>query len=267
MTTFIFYSRVISVLLHLLLVQSVDEKYEACKPKTCGADPPLTIKYPFFIPDEEKDFCGYPGFHVVCKQNKTIYQTSRGSEYIVRNISYEDHSFRLVNQMVMDKKCIPRLHNFALDRSSVLFDQDFVDLKLLYSCYEPLPPLLNYTERQTSCENNKSLPSFAVLDPERKIVCEEMPCGYCVAAPVEWDGTDRNETLQSNIDYEKLLENGFNLRWNGISCNKCEESGGLCGFDNGNGTVCFCPDRPHREHCNDDGKPLNLTTVIFPLAP
>ncbi|KAH6771485.1 hypothetical protein C2S52_016288 [Perilla frutescens var. hirtella] len=261
--TFIFYSRIISLLLYLLLAQSADEKYETCsQPRICGADPPLTIKYPFFIPDQERDFCGYPGFHIVCKENKAIYNTSHG-EYIVRNISYEDHSFKIVNSKVLNSKCIPRLISFALDRSPFIFDQDFVDLKLLYSCNETLSQT-NYTKLQTSCEANKSLQSYAALDPKREINCEGMPCLHCVAAPVELEGTNRNETLDNNVDYEKLLENGFSLRWDGISCNECEQSGGFCGFDDSNGTMCFCSDQPHRQHCYD-GVPI-VGIFIFLLA-
>ncbi|KAH6815003.1 hypothetical protein C2S51_019823, partial [Perilla frutescens var. frutescens] len=93
-----------------------------------------------------------------------------------------------------------------------------------------------------------------------------MPCRHCVAAPVELEGTDRNETFENNVDYEKLLENGFSLRWDGISCNECEQSGGFCGFDDSNGAMCFCSDQPHRQHCYDRLRVIPRSRLRFEIS-
>ncbi|KAL8035140.1 hypothetical protein ABFS82_12G074800 [Erythranthe guttata] len=231
-----------------LFVQSSKnhEKYEACGPTTCGTDPPITIRYPFHLVNKNTKFCGYPGFHITCKENKTlVYKTSHG-EYIIKNISYENKSFRLVNSKVLDSKCMPRLKYFSLDRAPFFLDQYSVDLKLLYSCDESFLKI-KYGKYRVACDSNHSLRSYAVLDPERRIKCNEMACNDCVAAPVELNGASRNMSM----DYMELLENGFMLKWEGISCGKCERSGGRCGFDEKNGAACFCRDRPRREDCYD----------------
>ena len=75
-------------------VWSLDSKYEACLPQNCGSGPNIT--YPFWILDNDTDFCGYPGFEVACEQRKPIYRTSR-SHYLIKDIFYQNQSFRLVN--------------------------------------------------------------------------------------------------------------------------------------------------------------------------
>ncbi|KAL7132448.1 hypothetical protein ABFS83_12G074900 [Erythranthe nasuta] len=164
-----------------LFVQSSknDEKYEACGPTTCGTDPPITTRYPFHLVNKNTKFCGYPGFHITCKENKTlVYKTSQG-EYIIKNISYENKSFRIVNSKALDSKCMPRLKYFSLDRAPFFLDQNFVDLKLLYSCNESFFQI-KYGKNRVACDSNHSRQSYAVFDPERRI--SVMKC----AAMIVW---------------------------------------------------------------------------------
>ena len=93
----------------------VDPKYEACKPKNCGSGPNLS--YPFYIYDNETDFCGYPGFGILCEENKPLFTTSR-NDYFIETISHEIQSFRLVNVEVVNTLCVAPQHYFAFDSSS-----------------------------------------------------------------------------------------------------------------------------------------------------
>ncbi|KAJ9708246.1 hypothetical protein PVL29_000350 [Vitis rotundifolia] len=97
---------------------------------------------------------------------------------------------------------------------------------------------------------------------------EEMACERYMGAPVDWERRQYNQTVES-MDYIELLKNGFSLQWTGINCVDCQLSGGSCGFDENNGAICFCPDRPHTAHCNDGEAKNNrllFLTFIFCLV-
>lgn len=208
-----FFNFSITFLLHAFSVESVlapDWRYEACQPKNCGNGP--NISYPFQIIDENIDFCGYPGFEVACEDNKPIYSTSSTeSDYIIEDIFYDSHSFRLVNSEVTNLSCPSPQKFFASDRSSFGFGPHFVDLWLFYKCNGLFPR--KYAQNLIECASNNTCRSYAVLDTgEKSINCSEMPCESYVAAPVELEGGQQNQTVES-IDYIELLRNGFALEW------------------------------------------------------
>ncbi|KAK3031582.1 hypothetical protein RJ639_036381 [Escallonia herrerae] len=192
-------------------VQSADWEYETCRPRKCTTGP--NIRYPFYIEDDKNDtsFCGYPGFNVACENDKPVYATSRGN-YIVKDIFYEERSFRLVNDVATNNStCLSPDSFFAFDRSSFEFGPNFVDLYLFYHCNDSFPE--NYTQNLIACASNATHRSYAVLNTgKNEINCSAMPCESYVAAPVEVQGGQDNQTVES-IDYTKLLENGFTLEW------------------------------------------------------
>ncbi|KAK3012904.1 hypothetical protein RJ639_008407 [Escallonia herrerae] len=204
----------ISILIRAFVVefvQSADWEYETCRPRNCTRGP--NIGYPFYIEDDKNDtsFCGYPGFNVACKNDKPVYATSR-SNYIVEDIFYEERSFRLVNaEATYNSPCLSPDSFFAFDRSSFEFGHNFVDLYLFYHCNDSFPE--NYTQNLIACASNATHRSYAVLNTgKNEINCSAMPCESYVAAPVEVQGGQDNQTVES-IDYTKLLENGFTLEW------------------------------------------------------
>lgn len=229
--------------------QTVDRKYNACKPRSCGNGP--TISYPFQIIEDgsDIDFCGYPGFEVKCENRTPIYATSL-SKYIIEEISLKNQTFRLVNTDVMHSCRVPS-RNFSFDRSSLDFGPNFVDLYLFYNCSNEIPE--KYTRNPITCLSNSNFTlynSFSVLNTGKEDVdCTEMPCESYVHAPVELVGGRRNQTVEG-LDYLQLLENGFTLRWSGLRCGVCKKSGGHCGYSRRK-PVCFCTDGVHHKDCHD----------------
>ena len=71
-----------------------------------------------------------------------------------------------------------------------------------------------------------------------------MACERYVGAPVDWEGRQYNQTVET-MDYIELLKNGFSLRWTGINCIECQLSGGRCVFDENNDAASLCPDRSY----------------------
>ncbi|CAL5399797.1 unnamed protein product [Camellia sinensis] len=209
------------------IVSYPDWQYEACRPKNYGTGPNIT--YPFYVVDNETDFCGYPGFKVSSEAKKPVYRTSL-SDYFIEDIFYQSNSFHLVNVEVINSRCPALLHDFAFDSSPFQFGPNFAGLYLFYNCSNLFPS--NYA--QTNGFN-----------------CSQFPCELSVHAPVEIEGGQQNRVVET-MDYAELLRTGFTLEWMGISCAaECENSGGHCGFNNNN-SVRFCPDRPYGKRCNND---------------
>ncbi|GMP59001.1 hypothetical protein CsSME_00022455 [Camellia sinensis var. sinensis] len=182
----------------------------------------------------------FDGFKVSCEAKKPVYWTSL-SDYFIEDIFYQNNSFHLVNVEVINSRCPAPLHDFAFDSSPFQFGPNFADLYLFYNCSNLFPS--NYSQYPITCASNATQNSFAYLDTGTDgFNCSQFPCELWVHAPVEIEGGQQNQVVET-MDYAELLRIGFTLEWMGISCAaECENSGGHCGFNNSN-SVCFCNDR------------------------
>ncbi|XP_037497370.1 LEAF RUST 10 DISEASE-RESISTANCE LOCUS RECEPTOR-LIKE PROTEIN KINASE-like 1.2 [Jatropha curcas] len=235
------------IILSVDLVLSAESKYEACKPKNCGTGP--NISYPFYIRKNHTDYCGHPGFNVLCENRKPIYKTSR-AHYIIQNINYENQSFRLIDTEILDSTCPTPSKNYTFDRSSVDFSPYHADIFFFYNCNTSISA--NYKESGIPCNGKSKNETFIALVPrDEPLNWNLKACESIVAAPVQLEQENINQTIV-HVDYKKLLKNGFTLKWIGLgySCGECQRSGGHCGFEEGN-SVCYCPDGSHPKHCND----------------
>ncbi|KAB1205597.1 hypothetical protein CJ030_MR7G017769 [Morella rubra] len=222
--------------------------YESCPPGNCGTGP--NISYPFYVFGTGEDNCGLPGFGIGCNQSKPIYETSTG-QYVIRDIFYENQTFRLVNGEFADGSCFARLHNFTFDRSSLQFTRNHADLLFFYHCNASFS--IGYEKSVVACASNATLRSFVVLVNDVRHFNESTSdCEAFVAAPVELEGGYCNQTI-GNVDYRKLLKNGFTLEWSGFDCVACQRSGGRCGYEKGD-NVCYCHDRIHHSSCHEAPK-------------
>ncbi|GMP58994.1 hypothetical protein CsSME_00022449 [Camellia sinensis var. sinensis] len=159
-------------------------QHEACRPKNCGTGPNIT--YPFYVADNETDFCGYPGFKVSCEAKKPVCWTSL-SDYFTEDIFYQYNSFSLVNVQVINSRCPASLHDIAFDSSPFQFGPNFVDHYLFYNCSNLFPS--NYSQYQITCASNATDNSFAYLDARTDgFTCSQFPCELSVHAPVDIQG-------------------------------------------------------------------------------
>ncbi|KAJ4709886.1 LEAF RUST 10 DISEASE-RESISTANCE LOCUS RECEPTOR-LIKE PROTEIN KINASE-like 1.2 [Melia azedarach] len=244
-------------------VQSTDlSKYEACKPSNCGSGP--NISYPFYIRDAGTDFCGFPGFLIECKQKKPVYKTSKGY-FTIEDISYENQSFRLLDEEVFNDTCIAPVQNFSFDRSSLNFIPYHADLYFFHNCNTSF--YLNYTTSEVACAANatRNTTTFVALVPrDEDLNCSSIACDSVISSPVQLGEEEINQTVTS-FDYVKLLKDGFSLKWTGYNCAHCRKSGGQCGFENET-SVCFCPDGSHPYSCNNGRLTANFTTFFFNIS-
>lgn len=112
----------LSILIFILIFISpetpsaaVDFHFEVCRrPASCGDN--QKIQYPFHIQDRQPPYCGYPGFMLKChhRTGHPILHLS-GRDFFVRNISYENHSFRLSDDAVLTASgCRSLVQNLSL---------------------------------------------------------------------------------------------------------------------------------------------------------
>ncbi|MCL7026716.1 hypothetical protein MKW94_028021 [Papaver nudicaule] len=218
------------------LASSLDQRFADCKPKHCGNG--LFISYPFWI---ENDYCGYPGFQVTCKNNEPILYAA-GYDYIIRDISYANRSFLVVNPVAYNAACpVPFRNSTFTDQSPFTTGSGVQTLSFFYNCTNFSHTLYDkyIYPVNTSCVTFLPDPkhfSFAGFVPAGKSVYDMLTCQTPVNIPVEEDSSLR--TLGQVNGYLPLLTKGFTLEWNKPPCSDCEASGGYCGIDE-NGLVVF----------------------------
>ncbi|XP_022923748.1 LEAF RUST 10 DISEASE-RESISTANCE LOCUS RECEPTOR-LIKE PROTEIN KINASE-like 1.2 [Cucurbita moschata] len=222
---------------------SSDEKFEACAPKSCGKGP--NISYPFRVAHSHSPFCGLPTFDITCRHEYPVIKIS-GEDYIIREISYQAHSFLVANAAVYDVKCPTPLHNFTLHRTPFTYTPDHIGFFFFYNCTS-LPPKFSYP---IHCSNTTKLHSFAAFHDG---FMEHMnfsvdSCQSSVEVPIDIPNQDDDFSGLLRKSYSDVLKMGFTLNWSAQNCSNCETSGGRCGFES-NEFVCFCPDGPHLQTC------------------
>lgn len=236
-------------------VLSVNPKFEACTPRSCGNGPP--IKYPFWIPYEQDSFCGYPHFEITCMDNNPVIRTYDNYDLLVKDISYSNSSFTAANMAVYeDKSCPAPMYNYTLDldQTPFTYSPQNSNLSFFYNCTtEPM----DYPAYEVDCAKNATHYSFAVFHKEalehKNYSLNE--CQFMVNAPLSLNSTV-NFTSLLRMNYTEVLKMGFLLNWRAApDCQHCEKSGGHCGFDN-NKFLCFCKDKSYPKSCGGDGNTL-----------
>ncbi|XP_056165172.1 LEAF RUST 10 DISEASE-RESISTANCE LOCUS RECEPTOR-LIKE PROTEIN KINASE-like 1.2 isoform X2 [Syzygium oleosum] len=236
----------ISILEDTVASSSNEVSYEACKPHGCrGEGDPLKISYPFYIPGEGRELCGYPGFEITCNETKTMY-----AHYSVKSISYKESSIDLVSQG--DISCLaPRSFTFV-PMNIFLNNSFFLHPRLLFlvNCTNPSFP---FPTSPVSCTSNATYNSSVALLPNGTFYNPSGSCRSSSVVPVQLKKGFSNQTIK-DVDYKELLENGFRLKWDLLtneSCTGCQDSGGRCGRSRDRDFLCYCPHGTnHPRDCN-----------------
>ncbi|XP_010540002.1 PREDICTED: LEAF RUST 10 DISEASE-RESISTANCE LOCUS RECEPTOR-LIKE PROTEIN KINASE-like 1.2 isoform X1 [Tarenaya hassleriana] len=215
---------------------SLDPKFEACEPKSCGNGPIIT--YPFYLYDKQEPFCGYPNFEIACNDSEFPVLSISGEEYIIRTISYTSQSFLAVNSLAYQDPCPRPLHNLTLHRTPFSVSPSHVNFTLAYDCVEKPEKVATFP---VDCASNNTHRSFGIF--RREYVAQEgFSFGSCqkfVDIPVAADSeSDANRLMK--MSYVEILKTGFVLNWTAHSCLRCKNSGGRCGSDKQE-FICLCP--------------------------
>ncbi|XP_061350606.1 LEAF RUST 10 DISEASE-RESISTANCE LOCUS RECEPTOR-LIKE PROTEIN KINASE-like 1.2 [Gastrolobium bilobum] len=238
---------------------SVNPKFEACTPQSCGNGP--AIKYPFWIPYEQEPYCGYPQFEITCKDKNPIL-TASNYDFLVKDISYSNSSFTATNIAVFEDKCPAPIYNYSLDQTPFSYSSENSNLSFFYNCTtEPI----DYPTYGVDCAKNATHYSFAVFHKEaleHKNSFNE--CQFMVNAPLYMNAAVNFSSLL-RMNYTEILKMGFLLNWTAPDCQYCEKSGGRCGFD-GSQFLCFCKDKSYLKSCGGGktfGKYTDRTLYSF----
>ncbi|XP_060669329.1 LEAF RUST 10 DISEASE-RESISTANCE LOCUS RECEPTOR-LIKE PROTEIN KINASE-like 1.2 isoform X2 [Ziziphus jujuba] len=233
-------------------VGAVDQYYLNCSlpARTCGDN--QTIRFPFYLRDQQNPYCGYPGFEVSCDEDgHSILNLFVNDPYIVRHISYEKRSLIVSNAAISHNStpnCIPPLQNisfpnerFKLPKQNQVF--------LLSDCSPPRVP-----EYEIGCSSENAT-NWILGVPENEKeqlgnLSKKCGDGKVVVMPVkDYDSSD-----DESVGMRQVLSRGFELTWKADDCSRCQNSGGVCGFNTSSYLFqCYCEDRPHRVRCQGDG--------------
>ncbi|XP_056165103.1 LEAF RUST 10 DISEASE-RESISTANCE LOCUS RECEPTOR-LIKE PROTEIN KINASE-like 1.2 [Syzygium oleosum] len=240
---------------------SLDEvSYEVCKTHSCKGNC-LNISYPFYIPGEGRELCGYRGFEITCEGTKATYAT-----YTVKSISYEESSIELVRQR--DTSCFaPR--PFIFVPINIFLNNSFsLHPKLLffYNCTNPSS--FPFPTSPVSCTSNATYNiSVALKPPNSTFYRQNNSCLSVSAVPVQLKEGFSNQTIK-DVNYKELLGNGFQLKWDILTnkiCTGCRESGGRCGRSRDTDFLCYCPHGTNNPRdCNSGGGNRRLWWKIGP---
>nr|XP_048318005.1 LEAF RUST 10 DISEASE-RESISTANCE LOCUS RECEPTOR-LIKE PROTEIN KINASE-like 2.7 [Ziziphus jujuba var. spinosa] len=225
-----------------------DQYYLNCSlpARTCGDN--QTIRFPFYLRDQQNPYCGYPGFEVSCDEDgHSILNLFVNDPYIVRHISYEKRSLIVSNAAISHNStpnCIPPLQNisfpnerFKLPKQNQVF--------LLSDCSPPRVP-----EYEIGCSSENAT-NWILGVPENEKeqlgnLSKKCGDGKVVVMPVkDYDSSD-----DESVGMRQVLSRGFELTWKADDCSRCQNSGGVCGFNTSSYLFqCYCEDRPHRVRC------------------
>ncbi|XP_039163837.1 LEAF RUST 10 DISEASE-RESISTANCE LOCUS RECEPTOR-LIKE PROTEIN KINASE-like 2.1 [Eucalyptus grandis] len=244
---------VICIALHIFFIAILEDhvessSYEACEPRNCGIDD-FNLSYPFYIPEEESNLCGYPGFEITCREKRATY-----GSYAVKSISYNESSIELVSPR--DTSC------FAPRPSPLLPGNVFLEdsfsrhpiLSFFYNCTDPSFP---FNTSSVNCTSNATYNASVALIPNSTFHRQGGSCRSFAEVPVQLEENISNQTIK-DVDYKELLHKGFQLKWDlSTSCTGCEKSGGRCGRSQDTNFRCYCPHGTiHPSICNSGGMSL-----------
>jgi hypothetical protein len=247
------FSFIINIFLFLSLfflipihVTSDGETYKSCAPFSCGNF--TNLSYPFWSFNNQPSYCGHPNFRLDCK-NLTIdiklqkfrvidiNQTSQLLRIARLDLwSYNDNDASIV-------PCPKKYINVTIDLDFFAYTSNYEKYTLLYEC-DPLPTDSYISGSSLSSEVSQVISCLIEGEPRDAYVVSRakvddfkgLKCKNNITVP---------GLKNSIIDASSVLDEGFEVRWNGVEqniCDGCIKSGGRCGYNvSENAIMCLCP--------------------------
>ncbi|KAK4430244.1 hypothetical protein Salat_1325100 [Sesamum alatum] len=132
-------------------------QYEACVPTNCSNGP--NISFPFYVPDRQKSYCGYPGFVLYCSRDGFPVLRLPENDYVVEHIYYRNRSLHVYNAAVepvirsAGSSCLPRISNTSLAAAAGFDYVNVTGLHLFSNCTKPLP--VELLENKIGCNSSE----------------------------------------------------------------------------------------------------------------
>ncbi|KAJ1684942.1 hypothetical protein LUZ63_016332 [Rhynchospora breviuscula] len=262
---------VISLLFHLWSVALSDAvEKNKCDPVKCGN---VDISYPFWIPNQQAEYCGYPTLEIDCRDDKPFLVQSYDTNYYIDRVFYDNSSFVLVNSFLVNWKSncsVPRF-NVSLGLGPMVVSKINKELVFFFNCGNMSTPPGEYqpVKCDTGLSDGVSNDSFVRLfeyynDGVTSVPGESLSNCSISRIPVSgWNGSGVGQ-------YTTLMNDGFLVELKVTSCSDCRKSGGQCGFNNStNMFMCICSDDdmypmscPNSKAKKEDAKKIILIVCI-----
>ena len=223
------------------------------------------IRYPFWVGGQQPEYCGHPFFKLYCLEGEHAIIEFKFQKYEVLHIDYGSQFLKIVTMDALQEPDIVCPQPPLMDGNPFNYTSNvkMVAFTLTYDCSSSLigdhPESYNF-----SCTVANKVHQ-AYLTTNISVANElQRKCKYSTITldfPVllgELEGLV-NGSLDGVV--EEVLRGGFEVRWRADDelCQKCNRSGGTCGYDmNSNKSCCFCRDKPHLTTCSSSMYPTPL---------
>ncbi|XP_020252129.1 LEAF RUST 10 DISEASE-RESISTANCE LOCUS RECEPTOR-LIKE PROTEIN KINASE-like 1.2 isoform X1 [Asparagus officinalis] len=225
------------------------------------------ISYPFRLPGMPA-YCGHPDFELQRIRNNSVLQIIIAEKaYRISSIRYDIQFVGVSHLDHWADSCPHTFSNTTVDFSLFKYADNGMNMTMFFNC-SPLDPAQNHVRNvsclssSTSSQSYYSLPSDDPPAPMKELYEK---CSSMVLIPMYRD--IREFFVQGRLDFLGVLQDGFGLNWIAGNdwCNKCQDSGGVCGnHPNPKGApACFCGDgRVANRTCPDKGSNTSRNTII-----
>ncbi|KOM28523.1 hypothetical protein LR48_Vigan549s007800 [Vigna angularis] len=190
------------------------------------------IGFPFWGGNRPRE-CGHPLMELIC-ENEISYITIKDVKYQVLEANPDSHTLKITRQDYSIDLCQPNQVSTSLDTQLYVYESPYNNLTLSYGCTpsEFQPPTYIRCNGTTSGETIYS--QLGSISP--------VSCKTSVVVPVPLSFQE----IDSFFHVYRAIKEGFVVRWiiGGEECDKCEKSGGECGFEGSSQQTCYCRDGP-----------------------
>ncbi|XWS30748.1 hypothetical protein CRYUN_Cryun23aG0015700 [Craigia yunnanensis] len=229
------------------------ELYEGCRDAQfkCGN---ISAGYPF-SGDGIPPFCGHPDLQLDCENGTPIIEIVN-VRYQVLDIHPDRQTLWIARlDFIKNDLCNPEFPNSTLDYEpfDFAYTLDYAKVTLLYNCSNLTQTPLGHL----NCNVNRAAGYNVWVLSE---VVESVSCSARVTVPI------LRSSWKVILDYSSLrggLQEGFEVKWKEDRhlCQMCKETGGECGFNSVNETICYCP------NANEKWEGKTVCTRLPPASP
>ncbi|KAL3645667.1 hypothetical protein CASFOL_010847 [Castilleja foliolosa] len=218
---------------------------DKCKPTRCSKNGPK-IKFPFRDKHLHPEYCGYPGFDVLCNEKKeTVLVLPVSVQVVVKRINYVSQQVDLYDPDQCLAKMLPHL-NLSTSQFHFL-KKYYLHNFTLFNCSGSK----RYIRYPIPCLDGSRYHSYAVDSEEDMNYDPLTSCTKIHEIP--------------NVPRRVFMKNALHLEWYEPACGSCEAHGKRCNSTRGN-QIIQCVNKPNTDNRKGASKGSLLAGGLATLA-